>query len=236
MVMRSLLFRFVTAFLVVLGVLALGGLPAQTAQPKRVICIDPGHPSEVGRGTQGKLVSEIRAAWKVALKLKQTLTLRGYSVTLTKEKEESYVTNRCRAEIAAECGAALMIRLHCDAEGGHGIATYYPDRQARNAGVLGPSKEVLRLSNEYAARFHPAMIHSLNGLLSNRGLMTDRSTAIGAKQGALTGSIHSKVPVFLIEMAVLTNPGDEKIIASERGQLAVAKAMADGIDNALKTP
>ena len=36
----------------------------------QTVCIDPGHPSEVGEGTRGKRITEMKAAWKVALLLK----------------------------------------------------------------------------------------------------------------------------------------------------------------------
>jgi len=63
----------------------------------------------------------------------------------------------------------------------------------------------------------------------DRGLMTDRQTAIGKRQGALTGSIYSQVPVLLIELAVLTNPKDEKFLASKDGFEHLCQAIAAGV-------
>lgn len=193
------------------------------------ICIDPGHPSEVGRGTRGKLITELEVAWLVGLEMKRLLEAQGVQVKLTKTKMDEMVRNKRRAEIANAFGADLLIRLHLDAATGRGFGTYYPDRQGKAQGVVGPSKEVLQRSRAAAAKFHPATIQALNGLLRDRGLKTDRATAIGAKQGALTGSIFSKVPVILVEMAVLTNPEDEKVVAGKKGRDAVAKAMVAGI-------
>jgi N-acetylmuramoyl-L-alanine amidase len=48
---------------------------------------------------------------------------------------------------------------------------------------------------------------------------------VGARQGALTGSIFSQVPVVLIEMAVLTNPQDEAWIEKRENQLLYAQAI-----------
>ena len=107
------------------------------------ICIDPGHPSEVGEGTRGKKLTEIRAAWLVAKRLEALLKAAGHEVKLTKASEKEFVKNRKRAEIANAFGADLLVRLHCDSEGGTGFWTYFPDRQGTDAtGKRGPSTEV----------------------------------------------------------------------------------------------
>lgn len=199
-----------------------------------VVCIDPGHPSEVGRGTTGKHITEIQAAWRVALKLKTLLEKQGIRVVLTKQSEEQFVRNRTRAEIANRAHANLMIRLHCDSDAGSGIATYAPDRQGVSAGVRGPAQSVIRVSQVAARAFHSAMIAALQGALIDRGLKPDTETAVGGKQGALTGSVFSQVPVVLVEMCVLTNPHDEAFIDSDSGQWRMARALAAGVDAALR--
>src|SRR5579862_4872193 len=92
--------------------------------PAQIICIDPGHPSEVGQGTTGKKLSEIHAAWVEAQLLKQLLEKQGFTVKLTKASEKEYVRNRARAEVANQAHADLMVRLHCDASSGSGFASY----------------------------------------------------------------------------------------------------------------
>lgn len=202
-------------------------------QAKPIVCIDPGHPSEVGIGASGKNVSEVRANWLIAKKLESELTARGIAVVLTKHSERERVTNQARAETANSYGADLMIRLHCDAAGGSGFMTVFPDRQGRVRKVTGPSRDVIRASGEAARAFHPAAMAVLKRSLEDRRVTTDIRTAIGSKQGALTGSIFSRVPVILIEMGVLTNAHDEAFIASGRGQDLMAKALADGVEAAL---
>lgn len=210
------------------------GSPAMDLTGK-VICIDPGHPSEVGRGTAGRHISEIAAAWDVALRLKAILTARGATVVMTKSSEYEFVRNRRRAEIANDAHADLMIRLHCDANSGTGIATYAPDRQGVAAdGFRGPTAAVISESQTAARRFHAAMIATLGGALHDKGVLPDTETAVGGRQGALTGSIYSKVPVVLVEMCVLTNPKDEDFIRSARGQDLMAHALADGVAAAVR--
>jgi N-acetylmuramoyl-L-alanine amidase len=198
-----------------------------------VICIDPGHPSEVGRGTHGKKFTEIQVVWRVAVLLKQKLVADGYKVVMTKAAEEQMVRNTARAESANRSGASLLLRLHCDAAPDRGFASYYPSQQGTSEGKRGPSAAVLKSSKAAALKFHPAVMKSLNGLIPDRGLMTDLQTAIGHKQGALTGSIFSKVPVILVEMLVLTNPKDEDVLTNDDGFDRLAEALRQGVHAAV---
>lgn len=197
------------------------------------VCIDPGHPSEVGRGTRGRRITEIQAAWRVALKVKALLQAQGVGVVLTKNSANEFVRNRRRAEIANESHANLMVRLHCDAEAGSGTATYFPDRQGVSHGFRGPSREVIEESNRAAHTFHAAMMKDLRGRLRDRGVHSDIETAVGSHQGALTGSIFSQVPVLLVEMCVLTTSRDDAFMASNEGQTLMARAVTDGVMAAL---
>ena len=193
------------------------------------VCIDPGHPSEIGIGTQGKTLTEVGVAWTIALRVRDLLAGRGAAVQLTKSAEREYVTNRRRAEIANTFRADLLLRLHCDAEAGRGIAVFYPDRQGKDRdGTVGPSRAVLAATARIVPRFHRALIQSLAGTpIRDRGAKSDIHTAVGAKQGALTGSICSRVPVLLVEMVVLTDPADEAFLASPAGHERMAVALAD---------
>lgn len=199
----------------------------------QTVCIDPGHPSEVGVGTRGKKLTEVGVAWEVAKALQIRLRREGIDVILTKQSQNEKVLNKRRAEIANEVHAALSIRLHCDASNGTGFAVYYPAKKGTVDKVTGPSEDVMRSSGEAATKFHTAMAAALKGKLHDEGLKTDSQTAVGSKQGALTGSIYSEVPVLLVEMVVLTNSKDEAFIASKAGRAAMVEALAKGVLAAL---
>ncbi|MGC4044293.1 MAG: N-acetylmuramoyl-L-alanine amidase [Armatimonas sp.] len=200
----------------------------------KTVCIDPGHPSEIGDGTRGKQITELHAAWLVALKLKALLEERGAKVVLTKSSERQMVRNRRRAEIANGYQADLMVRLHCDSESGSGFAIYYPTRQGRaKDGKVGPNAAVLVACRPVAEKFYRGFAATIGRALKNRGLKSDLATLIGGQQGALTGSIYSQVPVVLVEMCVLSNPKDDVWIASNAGQAKMADALAAGIEAAI---
>jgi N-acetylmuramoyl-L-alanine amidase len=171
----------------------------------------------------------------MAIRLQAELESRGVRVVMTKRSADENVSNEDRAATANRANADLFLRLHCDADTGRGIATFYPDRQGSKNGVRGPSRETIAESRRRARQFHAALIASLDGALPDRGLRTDQKTAVGRRQGgALTGSIYSRVPVLLVEMCVLTNPKDEAFIISEKGQQRLTRALADGTVAALR--
>jgi len=221
-----------------------GGPPAGKATPapkspkradasaRTVICIDPGHPSEVasGRGMQNG-TNETRVAWEVALRLREVLEAGGYEVVLTKSAEGELVKNRDRALVANRARAALMVRLHCDASIESGFAVYYPDRRGQTKdGVSGPSPSVIEESRRAAEAVRAGMSEGLAHVLQDNGVRTDYQTKVGREQGgALTGSIFSEVPVVTIEMVVLSDRDDAEFIKAEAGQRRMAAAIADGI-------
>lgn len=205
---------------------------AQASSPgkKPIICIDPGHPSEVSSGAEMQHgTTEVHIAWVVALELKKILAAHGCKVVLTKSKENELVKNKDRARIANEANAVLMVRLHCDASSDSGFAIYYPDRQGTKDGVTGPSETVMQRSHQAADSVHAAMAQALQGILKDGGVRGDSQTLIGSKQGALTGSIFSQVPVVTIEMVVLQNKSDAEFIKTSAGQQKMARAIAAGV-------
>ncbi|HEX7318085.1 MAG TPA: N-acetylmuramoyl-L-alanine amidase [Pyrinomonadaceae bacterium] len=199
---------------------------------RTIVCIDPGHPSEVasGRNVQNG-TNETHANWVVATKLRAALEARGYAVVMTKSSEEELVRNRDRALVANRARAALMIRLHCDASAERGFAVYYPDRPGKaKDGTTGPGRDVIEESRRAAEAIHAGLAEGLRGALEDNGVRTDYQTKVGRDQGgALTGSIYSEVPVVTIEMVVLSDPADAEFIKAEDGQRRLAESIADGV-------
>lgn len=226
--------RLVLCLAVVFASLGLSCESSAQVNKGITICLDPGHPSEVGMGTEGKHLTEVGFAWTMANLVKSRLERKGYRVVMTKTKERQLVKNVDRAKVANKSGAALMLRFHCDAAANErGYATFFAAKQGRHGGVVGPSQEVLKRVGPMARAFHKATIASLTGMLKDRGFRDDTKTAVGAKFGALIGSIHSNVPSILVEMAVLTNPKDEAIIRVKANQERLAEALIAGVEAAI---
>ncbi len=194
------------------------------------VCIDAGHPSEVNSGTTlSNGLKEVTICWQVALLLKQKLLNAKIKVVMTKSSEMQYVTNKRRAEIANSAEADLMVRIHADAGNGSGFTTYYPRKQGTKFGTTGPTLSVIKQSENVAKIFHPAFAKNLKGELKDLGMHGDEKTFHGSKQGALTGSIFSKVPVLLVEICFLTNKKDADWIRQPKNREKMATALASGI-------
>src|SRR5256885_4440957 len=203
---------------------------AQMLRARPIIVIDPGHPSEVSNGAEVQNgTTEVHIAWEVARRLQRLLTAHGYRTVMTKKAEGQEVTNVERAQAGNRAHAALMVRLHCDASTDSAYAIYHPDRPGTAQGRTGPSDEVMRRSAAAAESLHVSMARLLAGRLKDGGVRGDSRTAVGAKQGALTGSIFSEVPVVLVEIVTLSNPRDAQFIKDVRGQSLMAQAIAHGI-------
>ncbi|HEX2952111.1 MAG TPA: N-acetylmuramoyl-L-alanine amidase [Armatimonadota bacterium] len=213
------------------------------------VCIDPGHPSEVNSATtEQNGLTEVEVVYDVAQKLKQKLEAPPENdgnpiarVVMTRNFRGwtgKIVTNRARAEIANREGAVLLVRLHCDTGKGSGYTIYYPDRVGRTRdGKTGPSKKVIAESGKAARAFHNGMasvLHDPTAILPDNGVKGDSATYIGGKQGALTGSIYSKVPTLTVEMVYLSNRNDAKFIGSEQGKDDMADALMYGVIEALE--
>ena len=197
-----------------------------------VVCLDPGHTSNTSQGTESRdgRLTERHVNWVVGLRLKALLEGAGATVVLTKTSEGKIVANRHRAEIANAAHADLLLRLHCDSGEHSGLATYYPDRQGRRFGVTGPSPAVIAASRRAARIFQPAVVAALGGAERDAGIKGDSQTGVGGRQGALTGSIFSRVPALTVEMCVLTNDHDYRFIRTVAGQEAMARALLTGVE------
>lgn len=200
-------------------------------QPTRAtVCLDPGHPSETSAGASGPGgLREAHLNWLVAVALREILEREGIRVVMTKSSEAEHVTNRRRAEIANDAHACLFLRLHCDDRARPGTATYYPDRAGHSQGCTGPDEQVRVRSREAAQALHPAMMAALGANGHDLGIHGETATAVGAKQGALTGSVFSKVPAVTVEMIAVTNRSDAAWLSSAEGPRRMAEALAQGV-------
>ena len=200
------------------------------AQQPFVVCIDPGHPSETARGASANGLVENTLNWQVGKRLERRLKALGIQTVMTKSSINQLVTNRDRAGIANRAGAAIFIRLHCDAGGGSGFTWYYPDRSGTKGGVTGPSKAVQIQSRNAAYIMNEAMKPVLRGSLKSNPIKTDAATGVGGRQGGvLTGSIFSQVPTALLEMCFINQKRDAAFIASAAGQEKMAAALEAGV-------
>ena len=83
-------------------------------------------------------------------------------------------------------------------------------------------------STKLSKAFYEAFNTTIGDALLCNGLLPDTRTAVGSKQGALTGSIFSKVPVLLVEMVTLTNAKDEAFMSNPKTRRKMVLALEKG--------
>ncbi len=88
---------------------------------------------------------------------------------------------------------------------------------------------MIEASERAATAFHRGLKEELGERLKDHGIRGDEQTVIGGKQGALTGSIYSKVPALLVEMVNLAKPADAKWIQEPANQKLFAQGLLAGI-------
>ena len=206
----------------------------------KVIVIDPGHANkanlELEANAPGSSIMKIKDGggatgiatktpeylinMKVSLQLRDLLQKRGYTVVMTKTDNSVSLGNIQRAEIGNNEKAALVIRIHADSS---------ENTTVSGASMLVPlpvnerTKEIIDESNRCGRIIMNSLTSEVG--MKNRGL---------APHSDMTGFNWSKVPVILVEMGFLSNPDEDRKLSDANYQAKLARALADGIAEALK--
>lgn len=203
-----------------------------------VVGIDPGHQSEnvdmsatepngpgssvmktmSSAGTTGSYtgIPEYQLNLEVSLKLKDVLEARGYQVVLTRVDNETAISNAQRAQLVAQQGADIYVRIHANGEDSHTVS---------GALTMSPSWE-----NPYVSYLY----EDSNRL--SQCIIDAYCTATGfANLGVqyyddMTGINWSTIPVTILEMGFMTYESDDRQMNDDQFQNTMADGIADGID------
>ncbi|MHB1340404.1 MAG: N-acetylmuramoyl-L-alanine amidase [Coriobacteriia bacterium] len=206
----------------------------QVASARYIVCIDPGHqdkanadPEPVGPGsskTKAKVTGgatgcttkqrEPDLALSIANRLKTRLEAKGITVVLTRTTGAVDISNAQRAEVANTANADLFVRIHADGNTNgdvRGISTLYP---AGNDWV-GP---ITAKSLTAARAVHKATLGTTGAV--DRGVVP---------RADLSGFNWARVPSVLVECGFLSNPVEDKLLATGEYQDKLADGMTRGI-------
>lgn len=218
-------------------------VPANVFAAPPVVVIDPGHDLRAnlateligpgstqrkikdGGGTRGVVsgTTEAQLNLAVSLRLRALLRRAGVSVVMTRTRTaRTSMGNIARARIANRTHAALLLRVHADG------AT---DSSARGTHVLYPAlrrgwtDDVYAASRRAARLIQPELRHALG--FPDRGLQ---------ERTDITGFNWADVPVVLAEMGFMTNPTEDRVLASPGGRRAAALGLCRGTVRFLRLP
>ena len=171
----------------------------------------------VASGTEGVVTHNPENVINLAVSLKLRDILQrqpGVRVVMIRTTPDVDIPNSQRAKIAAREHADLLIRVHCDGVDDHrvhGLLTMVPAKDQWTGPILAASARAGRIIQDATLKTTGA---------KDRGILPVSN---------MSGFNWSTVPSVIVEMAVMTNPTDDRLLASQGYQDKLAQGMADGV-------
>ncbi|MGN0465775.1 MAG: N-acetylmuramoyl-L-alanine amidase [Lachnospiraceae bacterium] len=211
--------------------------PVQSNQ--KIVAIDPGHQgwnvdmsaqepvapgssktkAKATSGTSGNYsdLPEYQLNLDVSLKLRDELVKRGYQVLMTREDNDTAISNSERAKLAAEGGADIFIRIHADGEDG-------------GSSVSGGRTMISTANNPYVGELYEESKTLAECVLDGYCKATGFKKLSIIETDTMSGINWSQVPVTILEMGYMSNKHDDLYMADEKNQFIMARGIADGVD------
>lgn len=193
-------------FLILLALVLALGQAAYAGSRRPVIVLDPGHGGK-DRGTMWGGVSEKTITLSIARKVEARLRARGFTTAMTR-RSDVFRSLEGRAAVANSYRNSLFVSIHCNAD---------PRQRARGIETFYCGAQGLKLAR---------IIH---GHLDNRTSTPNR----GIKFAGFTVLRNTAGPAALIECGFLTCPNERRLLTTAIYQERIARAIADGITQAI---
>lgn len=214
--------------------------PEKRATNKRVICIDPGHQTRgnsakepIGPGateTKAKVTggatgvatgqTEYQLNLDVSLKLRDALESKGYTVIMTRTTNNVDMSNSERAKIANDANAAAFIRIHANS--------------IDSSSVKGVLTMCQTSSNPYNGNLASESYKLSKAVLDNFTKETGAVNKGVTRTDTMSGINWCTVPTTIVEMGFLSNPEEDRLMATEDYQNKMVKGIVEGIEQYLK--
>lgn len=182
---------------------------AQQTMPIYTICVDAGH----GGNDPGALNADLTEAevnLNIAKRLQKLLKENNYQVVMTRDDNETQLTNSERAEICNEHNADLLISIHLNSS----TDTSMNYTQA----LYGDAEK----DQAFASYLHEALLTDLGNGNPPKDAVTDFTSNLMLK---------ADMPATLQETVFLSSPDEYMLLSDGTRQQQIAESLYTGINN-----
>ncbi len=218
------------------GLATVSGQENEKEQDSFIVVIDAGHQNrannkkepigpgaaqkkaKVTGGTRGCVTClyEYELNLSVALKLQTLLEDRGYTVIMVRTTNDVDISNAERAQIANEAQADAFIRIHANS--------------SEKASIHGAMTICQTAKNPYNGELYEQSkalsTHVLDEVVATTGCKRQRVW----ETDTMSGVNWAQVPVTIVEMGFMSNPKEDRRMATDEYQEKIAEGIANGID------
>lgn len=202
------------------------------------VCIDPGHQgswvdmsaqeaeapgssvrkTKSSAGTVGTTtgVCEYQLNLDIALLVRNELENRGYRVVMTRENNDTAISNSERAKLAASSGCDITVRIHANG--------------SEDSSVKGAMAMIGSRSNPYVSSLYDDSYLLANDVLNSYCSETGFKNLGLQFTDDMTGINWSTIPVMILEMGYMTNPEDDLAMQDPVTRGKMVNGITEGIE------
>lgn len=168
-------------------------------------------------GTTGRYsgLPEYQLNLDIAMKVKERLTRQGIQVVMTREDNDTAVSNQERAKLANDAGADISVRIHANG--------------SESADTSGALCLVMSGENPYVGSLYEESSKLAQDVLDSYCSATGFQSQGIQENDTMTGINWSQIPVMILEMGFMTNEQDDLAMADAAFQEKMADGIAEGI-------
>ncbi len=181
--------------------------PSNLPRGRKIVVIDAGHGGKDAGAIRDNVI-EKDLNLSVALKVRNELQARGYTVYMTRSTD-AFLSLKAITEVAASYRPDVFVSIHHNSSTNpsiYGLETYYYHPFSLNLAKSIHAKQVAALP------------------VVDRGVRRNQFYVIN----------HTVVPSVLCELGYVSNPTESRILSTDARQKQQARAIADGVDAYLK--